>query len=628
MRALRLALVFALLGLGPRSAPDLAAQIPLNLGFERPAVEGFSRPWGWTLVARADGGEFSVDSVIRRSAARSLRIARSPGDGDQAGEHALRHWIAPRFAWGERVRLTGWVRTEDLDGEARLVLEAWGAEVLASDSAALMGGRDAPADERDAQAGGRDAEQWQALELSIFVDSTAHSLVVTAGLRGTGTVWFDDLSVEVGGRTWDAVPAADAPTAATIDWLTARSHPFSTVDAGPAGTDDFRDLEPLGDIVGDARLVALGEATHGSSEFFRVKHRLLAYLVDKKGFGVFAIEANQLAVEPINRYVRGAPGDIGVLMRAMFQVWNTEEMRDLIEWMRAHNVRHPDRMVEFVGFDMQDPAAPIDSVSAFLARVEPTIGPPIDSLYAAYRDAWREAYYPQGALAVRRSWYENALLAYERIQENRDDWLASAADRTDSAAVEWALQNANVVRQAALVALTGEFADRDSAMAENIGWVLERRPPDTRVVVWAHDGHISRAAHEWANYWGGGSMGGELSRLFGDDYRAFGLLTYAGSYSGASGRQIIDTRLLPAPVGSLEEALHRVGLRLGASLLITDLRGAATGPAGGWLMEPRLIRMIGYAAEDLGFATGISVGSQFDGIVFVDTTSPSRVLRR
>ena len=610
------ALVISLVGPSTSSASGLEAQIPLNLGFERPGVEGFSRPWGWSLVSVADGADFVVDSLVRRSGERSLRITR-PADrvvGNSAtAEHALRYWIAPRFAWGRRVSVAGWVRAANLDGHGRVVLEAWGDGVLASDTASV--------------ANRKDVGEWQRLDLSIPVDSSAHSVIVTAALLGTGTVWFDDLAVEAAGRTWDAVPAATPPDDATIDWLAARSSPVLSVDAGAPGTEKFADLAAFGGIVGDARVVALGEATHGTSEFFRVKHRLLAYLVERAGFRVFAIEANQLAVEPINEYVQGGSGDVQNLMRAMFRVWNTEEMRDLIEWMRAYNVENPGRMVEFIGFDMQDPRAPIDSVSAFLGRVEPTLLPWADSLYASYREAWREASYPQGATEVRQSWYANARQVYERVHGYRDRWLATADALADSVAIEWVVQNANVAQQAALGALTMDFATRDSAMAENIRWALDRRPDETRIVVWAHDGHISRAAHEWANYWGGGSMGGELSKLFGDEYRAFGLLTYAGSYSGAMGSDIIDTQLFPAPEGSLEEALHRVGQRLGSPLLIADIRSAARDPARAWLLEPRLIRMIGYAAEDFAFASPISIGGQFDGVVFVDTTSPSRVFR-
>jgi len=595
-------------------ASQLEGQIPLNLGFEQPAVEGFSRPWGWTLRSAADGATFHVDSLVRRSGTRSLRVSRSPEDlvgADEGRAHVLQHWIAPRFAWGDQVRLTGWVRSEDLRGRGHLVLEAWGNGILATDSAFI----------EEVTRG-----SWVRLELSILVDSTAHSVFVTAGLQGGGTVWFDDLSIEARGRAWDSVPAADPADASTLEWLRGRSTAFERTEVRPAGQDSFADLEAFAAIVGDARIVALGESTHGTAEFFRAKHRLLAYLVEQHGFRVFAIEANQMAVEPINEYVRGGSGDARSLMRAMFAVWNTEEVRSLIDWIRAYNARQPERMVEFVGFDMQDPRVPIDSVSAFLGRVQPTLRSWADSLYAPYRGAWRAAQYPQDSEAARQSWYDSADEVFRRVLTHQDEWLE--ATDVDHAGVEWVVQNANVVRQAALSALTGDFATRDSAMAENVRWALDRRPPGTRIVVWAHDGHISRAEHEWANYWGGGSMGGALSRAFGEDYRAFGLLTHQGSYSGWLGQEIIDTRLLPAPEGSLENALHKVAQQLGTKLLITDIRHAGDEAGGQWLLAPRPIRMIGYAAEDLGFATDISVGHQFDGVVFIDRTTRSQVLRR
>jgi erythromycin esterase len=602
-------------GLGLFRGAEVSAQIPLNLGFERPAVEGFVRPWGWNLRTSAEGAAFIVDSVVRRSGGRSLRIAHRR-DGatavDTTFAHALSTWIAPRFAWGDTIRVTGWIRGEGLDGQGRLVLEAWGAETEAADTAAISSTAD--------------PDVWHPVHLAIPVDSSAHSIYITAGLVGTGTVWFDDLEVETRGRVWNDVPAATAPGAADLDWLAARTHPFASVDLR-TGADDFADMEPFGAIVADARVVALGEATHGTSEFFRIKHRLLAYLVERAGFRVFAIEANQLAVEPINQYVHGGPGEVRTLMRAMFRVWNTEEMQALIEWMREYNANHPERMVEFVGFDMQDPRLPIDSVSAFVRRVEPALHGWVDSLYAPYREAWGKASYPQGSDAVRQSWYASASDVYDRVHSMSDGWMATATSRADSMSVDWVIQNANVVRQAALSALAQDLSTRDSAMAENIQWMLARRPLETRMVIWAHDGHISRAEHPSANYWGGGAMGGTLSRMLGDDYRAFGLLTYSGSYAGSLGPTIIDTRLLNAPVGSLEEALHRLGQRLHSPLLITDIRNAAHDPAGAWLLEPRVIRMIGYAAEDIGFATDIAVGSQFDGIIFMERTSPSHVFR-
>ena len=141
----------------------------------------------------------------------------------------------------------------------------------------------------------------------------------------------------------------------------------------------------MADIVGPARVVGLGESTHGTREFFQAKHRLLAYLVRERGFRVFAIEANQVAVRRVDAYVQGGPGTAEDAMRVMFRVWNTEEMRALVEWLRGWNAAHPDRRVRFVGYDMQDQRTPADTLRAFLARAEPGLLGRFDELAGEYR---------------------------------------------------------------------------------------------------------------------------------------------------------------------------------------------------------------------------------------------------
>ncbi len=608
--------ILAMIGLTGVSA--LADQHPLNLSFEVPSVEGFARPWGWNLVSISEGAEASLDSTVRKAGRRSLKISRAVADSGRSegrAGHALRFWIAPRFAWGDRVRLRGWIRADPRSGTARLTLEAWGGGVLDSDTASL--------ESSDGEA------SWRQLELAIDVDSTAHSVFVTAGLTGVGTVWFDDLSIEARGRTWETVPVASFPTDDDVDWLARRSFALVTVDA-PSITvaPDFSDLSAFSRIVGDAKIVALGEATHGTSEFFRIKHRLTDFLARELGFRVFMIEANQLAVESINRYVQGEPGDAVTVMKSMFRVWNTEEMRDFIEWIRSYNGHYPDRTIEFIGFDMQDPTLPIDSLDAFLARVQPELRVVAESLYVDYRQAWRRGPYPQDTDSMRLNWFDHADEMWHHVTAQRTNWLHSATSRSDTVQVEWAIQNANVVRQAALSAYTQDFATRDSAMAENIRWALDRRDPETRAVVWAHDGHISKAGDPRASYFGGSTMGSFVSKSYGDDYRAFGLLTFQGKYTGSLRGNVVDVDLFPGPVGSVEEALHRIAEGTRSPLLVTDLRGAEQEPNGAWLIEPRLIRMIGYAAEDWGFATPISVGRQFDGVIFVDASNPSRLISR
>ena len=133
--------------------------------------------------------------------------------------------------------------------------------------------------------------------------------------------------------------------------LKQRAAPLATVVAG----NKMDDLAAFGKAVGDARIVALGEASHGTREFFQMKHRLLEYLVKEKGFTVFAIEGNWPEALAADRYIKTGEGDAKAALAAMyFWTWQTEEVRDMVEWMRAFNqAPGPHPTLTFTSFDMQ-----------------------------------------------------------------------------------------------------------------------------------------------------------------------------------------------------------------------------------------------------------------------------------
>ena len=125
-------------------------------------------------------------------------------------------------------------------------------------------------------------------------------------------------------------------------------------------------MEPLDKVVGDARIVALGEATHGTRDFFQLKHRMVEYLATRKGFTIFSIEANMPEAYRLNKFVLSGEGDPKQLLMGMyFWTWNTEEVLDMILWMRDFNKSGKGR-IEFTGFDMQTPTVPIETVRDFL----------------------------------------------------------------------------------------------------------------------------------------------------------------------------------------------------------------------------------------------------------------------
>jgi erythromycin esterase-like protein len=166
------------------------------------------------------------------------------------------------------------------------------------------------------------------------------------------------------------VPAgaqAVSDSAATVAWMRHVAHPFETAEP----RDDQKDLAFLERLVGKARIVALGEGTHGTHEFFTMKHRITRYLATRMGFTVFAIEANMPETYKMNDYVLTGHGDPRALLDGMyFWTWNTREVLDLVEWMRAYNVSGRGRM-QFTGFDMQTP----DTAAAIARRVLTGVDP-------------------------------------------------------------------------------------------------------------------------------------------------------------------------------------------------------------------------------------------------------------
>lgn len=154
---------------------------------------------------------------------------------------------------------------------------------------------------------------------------------------------------------------------AVTDWIRANAVRLNIVEA----RNGFADMEPLRKIIGDARIVSLGEATHGTREFFQLKHRMLEFLATQMGFTIFSIEANMPEAYRLNDYVLNGTGDPAQLLRGMyFWTWNTEEVLDMIHWMREFNASGRGR-VQFTGFDMQTTTVAAEIVRAYVERTDP-----------------------------------------------------------------------------------------------------------------------------------------------------------------------------------------------------------------------------------------------------------------
>ncbi len=193
------------------------------------------------------------------------------------------------------------------------------------------------------------------------------------------------------------IPETSPEEKAAVAWVRANAIPLKTVEAGNGSAD----MAPLDKVVGDARIVALGEATHGTHEFFQLKHRMIEYLATRKGFTIFSIEANMPEAYRLNKFVLEGQGDPKQLLKGMyFWTWNTEEVLDMILWMREFNKSGNGR-IEFTGFDMQTPTVPIETVRNFLlARDAAYYHSTVEALYQQVPDVKQQITPQPYAVAV------------------------------------------------------------------------------------------------------------------------------------------------------------------------------------------------------------------------------------
>src|SRR5262249_34267542 len=269
-----------------------------------------------------------------------------------------------------------------------------------------------------------------------------------------------------------------------IAWLRANAVPLASAEPG----NGFKDLETLGRIVGKARIVGLGEATHGTHEFVTLKHRMVEYCVDKFGFTMIGLEAAYGEERAINDYVLHGKGSAAEAVGAMdFFIWRYEEMVALVEWVRAWNLAH-ERKVKFYGFDMQSTDTATALLRDYLRPLAPELAAELETSLKP------DVFEKFGSLPPAEQ--EQVLAQVKRIVDRFDGERASWSGRTSE--LEWRLArlSAVVLGQCAglnrIKEIAGQLEFRDHSMADNVCALLEAEGPDVKALLMAHNYHVKR----------------------------------------------------------------------------------------------------------------------------------------
>ncbi|MCC6242962.1 MAG: erythromycin esterase family protein [Gemmatimonadaceae bacterium] len=440
-----------------------------------------------------------------------------------------------------------------------------------------------------------------------------YAISVLSGGSGTGDAKREG---DVANAVLDVLLERPVP-ASVPAWISRNMIPLSTADPNvplvfSAG---------LRQLVGAARVVALGEATHGTREFFQLKHRIFRTLVDQ-GFTVFALESGQVDTRAVNAYVVDGVGNAReALGTVSMWMWETEEFFALVEWMRMWNSDPTHRKkLQFVGFDMQNPSSGVKAVRQFLNRVAPAdaaaLLAPIEMLqHAAGLTGFGTLPKDKQAEVVAAVAALNA-----RFVQSQGAWEAA----TSPTAFAVARQDARTVQQAVEYMAAGMMSAksrslRDDAMAENIMWHYRNLPPGERMVVSAHNLHIADVPAR---------MGKPLRAALGSDWLTIGFQFGDGSFQAQRARTDgalanIEAITLAPPGDHLANAALLEG---GDNVYALDLRTLpASGEVASWFRSPQFVREIGYGFQsEAGMTAPQILAERYDALLFVAHTTRAR----
>jgi len=382
------------------------------------------------------------------------------------------------------------------------------------------------------------------------------------------------------------------------------------------------------DRFGEAKLVLLGEATHGTSEFYRARAAITRRLIEHHGFTIVAVEADWPDASRIDHYVRHRdlePSREEAFARFPTWMWRNVEVRDFIDWLRAENEhRSVERRVEFRGLDIYSLGSSMRAVLDYLDRVDPTAAKSARQRYGCLTP-WQydPAHYGHRAVMGGDTCEAEVVAQLHELLGRRMQYVPRDGEDFFDAA-----QNARIVRAAEQyyrIMYRGSKESwnlRDRHMFDTLQSLIHHRGSEAKAVVWAHNSHVGNAAATSMG-WQGEFNIGELCRIaYGDEMISVGFGTDRGSVAAASDwdAPMEIKKILPAREDSYEFLFRQTG----QARFLTDWHPAHRNALREMLAAQRLERAIGVVyrpdTEFLSHYFEAVLSDQFDAYVWFETT--------
>jgi len=360
--------------------------------------------------------------------------------------------------------------------------------------------------------------------------------------------------------------------------------------------EDLKDLSGLGKAIGGSKVIGLGETTHGTNEIFTMKHRIIKYLIKEKGFNIIAFESNKPETELINQYIQGGNGDPKELLKGIyFWTWNTQEILDLIIWLRAYNMAN-DEKIQFLGIDMQYNKQAIKNLKTYYSSNAAIINQLLEI----------ETLYKQNKRSKLN--YKHLDVLIKNLSEKINRHLTNNEDVEKIAFVK---ENLKVISQSAHMDKTQSTVYRDESMAGYVKDYLEKSA-NNKVIVWAHNMHISKD-----EFW---KMGFHLQKQFKSDYYSIGFSLSKGTFIAKDYQNKImrNNKLSENPKKSIEYQFDKLGIPL--FFIDTDFLKLDK-----WFLSKRKFKDIGAALWGSQFIK-VKIITSYDALIHIENSTASKIL--
>jgi erythromycin esterase-like protein len=406
-------------------------------------------------------------------------------------------------------------------------------------------------------------------------------------------------------------------------------------------TGETTDFDPLLKVIGDSRFVLIGEATHGTHEFYRLRAQITKRLIAEKEFNAVAVEADWPDAYRINQFVRFDSDDedaidaLSGFKRFPAWMWRNADVLDFVGWLRNHNEHRHANRAGFYGLDLYSLHASIRAVLDFLDKVDPEAAHRARYRYACFDNFGEDsqAYGYAASFGLRKSCEDEVISQWMEMRRRAAD-LARRDGRVARDAFFFAEQNARLVKNAEeyyrsmFHERVSSWNLRDTHMAQTLDALVHHLGAKAKVVVWAHNSHLGDARATEMGQRGELNLGQLVRQRYGGEATLVGFTTHTGTVTAASGWDNPAERkhIRPALAGSYEALFHQTGipnflLRLGKSEETTAA-----------LREPRLERAIGVIylpqSERASHYFHAQLPDQFDVVLHYDETRAVEPLER